>query len=418
LTLIELLVVVSIMMLLVVMTVPRMRPAMEIRRIREAARAVNVYLSSARNRAIETGRAWGVAIVRDGNSPLAGSKLIQLEVPLPYRGDIDGAGMRLQDQTPTGPPHPDYGYATLLKAQVRGGAMGGATELSSGLLRWGDRIQFNSQGPIYRIVDDRTDNNPANTSYPPATSAGTDFPITPVNAVLGNIDFSVGADTNGDGWIDNRWLTLVADNLQTYSVPWPVPANGWSQPLEFTVYRQPVTSSVAPLQLPRNVVIDLWYSGTSSSWFANSATTAASTPFPTIMFSSAGSVSQIAADTFGVTPALEPVYLLIGRRDRVNPAPSDVLTYNYQAVSAGPTITVYEPRPVAEDGLANFRDQDNLWIAINPQTGYVVSAEAAVATNVLDYQNTPVRDTSGVYFLFDPIAARSLAREFQSMGGR
>jgi type II secretory pathway pseudopilin PulG len=386
-TLVELLVVVSIMMLLVVMAVPRMRPAMENRRVREAARAINVYLSSARNRAIENGRPWGVAVVRDANSPLSGVTLIQVESPAPYAGDMDGATIRLQDWTPTGLPHPEFGYATLLKAQIRGGA-GGASQLSPGLLRWGDRLQINSQGPVYRLVDDRTDNSPPNASYPPATSTGADFPITPADAARGYIDFSMGADTNFDGWIDNRWLTLVADDLQTYIVPWPTAASGnWSGPVAFTIFRQPVTSSVTPLELPRNVGIDLWYSGTTSSWFANTATVSTSVPWPTIMFSSTGSVDRIGADPIGVVRVTEPIYLLVGRRDRINPNPT-----------LGNDVTHTIPA-VAEDGLSNLSDQQtNFWVAVNPQTGYVVCAEVAAGANIAQ--------------------ARRFASEFQSMGGR
>ena len=85
-TLVELLVVVAIMLMLAAVAIPAMRPSMEGRKTREAARAINVYLSSARNRAIESGRPVGVQIERDiaSNLSLAGVTLYQVEVPLPY----------------------------------------------------------------------------------------------------------------------------------------------------------------------------------------------------------------------------------------------------------------------------------------------------------------------------------------------
>ena len=58
------LVVVTIMMLLVAVSATAFRPANDSRRIREAARAINVYLGSARNRAMETGRPCGVIFRR------------------------------------------------------------------------------------------------------------------------------------------------------------------------------------------------------------------------------------------------------------------------------------------------------------------------------------------------------------------
>ena len=74
-TLIEMLVVVAIMMVLVAAAATRMRPASEARRIRESARALNVYLGSARNRAMETGRPCGVILHRFiSGTPLARSQ--------------------------------------------------------------------------------------------------------------------------------------------------------------------------------------------------------------------------------------------------------------------------------------------------------------------------------------------------------
>ena len=66
-----------------------MTPAEE-RRVREAARAVNVYISSARNRAIEIGRPCGVIFRRANgtNFPTASTVLDQCEVPPTYAGDI------------------------------------------------------------------------------------------------------------------------------------------------------------------------------------------------------------------------------------------------------------------------------------------------------------------------------------------
>lgn len=392
-TLIELLVVVSIMMLLVLIAVPRMRPGLEERRIREAARSVNVYLSSARSRAIENQRPFGVAILRDANSPLSGVSLIQVEVPVPYAGDVAGAAMRLMNATPSA----SFPNRTVLRAQIHSG------DVSPGLMRWGDLVQFGYQGPLYRIVDDTADNTPSGASYPTATDVGADFPLNPTDLTRGFIDFSVGT-VDGSGWITDRWLTLVAEGAQMYNVPW---ATTWpptaSPPVPFVVCRQPVPSSVAPLQLPRNTVLDLWYSGTASTPFSNTTTTSTSTPITTILFNSTGAVDQVAAHNLGGSiRALEPIYLMVGRRDRVNPDVTDTVTYTEQGVA------IPQPRPVAEDGRTNLADLTNLWVAVNPQTGYVTCAEMA---------NGLTTDDHGNEFFYLPLS-RQFAREFQSMGGR
>ena len=51
-TLLELLIVITVLMMLVGVALPTMRPALEGRQIREAARSVNIYFSSARSDAM------------------------------------------------------------------------------------------------------------------------------------------------------------------------------------------------------------------------------------------------------------------------------------------------------------------------------------------------------------------------------
>ena len=49
-TLVELLVVVAIVVMLAAATIPRLKPNIDKARVREAARSIQLYLSSARNR--------------------------------------------------------------------------------------------------------------------------------------------------------------------------------------------------------------------------------------------------------------------------------------------------------------------------------------------------------------------------------
>ncbi len=83
------LVVVTIMMILVAVGASQMRPASELRRIREAARAINVYLSTARNRAMETGRPCGVIFHCFGPTVPCAMTADQCEVPPCYAGDTE-----------------------------------------------------------------------------------------------------------------------------------------------------------------------------------------------------------------------------------------------------------------------------------------------------------------------------------------
>ena len=57
-TLVELLVVVGIMLVVVVMMVPRLPAMMTRSKVREAARVLQLYFSSARVQAMTSGRSW------------------------------------------------------------------------------------------------------------------------------------------------------------------------------------------------------------------------------------------------------------------------------------------------------------------------------------------------------------------------
>lgn len=346
-TLIELLVVVSILMALMVVAVPVIRPGLESRRIREAARQVNVYLASAQTQAARLGRPVGVALVRDPDVPQMCRVLQQVEVPSPYAGDTHDTRIQLQ----RGSVDPSDGR-TYIGAQLFSGGV------SPGLFRKGDLLQVNYQGPYYQIVD--------------------------------------GPDADEDGFLDGFPLMLKVDLRGGRSVPWP--AGGWSVPLPFQIFRSPEKSAAAPLRLPEKTCIDLAFSGTDTLAFqagrknASGAWVADGTPV-LILFSPAGGVETIwrgEIQTVGTQErivstafsALESIYLLVGRPERVPREP------NPAAYSS-----------LAEDALFNHQDLNNLIVAIRPQNGMITTSEVASVTQ-------PGEDF------------RDYARESQTMGGR
>jgi len=341
-TLIELLMVVSIMLILAVIALPRMRPAMENRQIRESARAVNVFLSKARIRAIQTGRPCGVLFERMQlpNQPNACNVLRQVEIPPPYGGDTVGTVLSVTRTSFSG------GVA-VLSADVAGG-------FSSGLIRVGDLVQLNYQGPWYKIT--------------------------------------AGQDSDSDGFIDSSpWstpMTLRAD-VGGGSVPWTSTARS----VPFAILRQPTIDSafgsVSPsLHLPRGVVVDLDDSGIGAgTQLAASdkdltAPGVQDTSTAIVMFAPSGAVDRV---YFQGTSAqvTEPVCLMVGRWER--------------ASSAG-----------AEDGLANWQDLNNLWVAVTPQTGLITAANPYADATV---GNLALPSTL--------TQSRRLVREAQvSLGGR
>lgn len=411
-TLIEMLVVISILVLLAAVTVPNIRPALEGRRVREAARSIEAYLNRARVDAIERGAAVGVQFVRAARQNESCVQLQQVLAPSVYSGEDSDAVVRVQRWESTSP--------VVVKILVRSGAIG------QNLLRLGDMIQFGSPSwsnaaPTYVIFDD-----PGTTSAPKYLP---DFTLNSSNF----IDFVAGVNVQSypttpttdepitRSWIDSHVLTAVL-TTPGVSVPWPVvTATGegntfpptatpnWSLPQQFAVLRQPVASTVAPLLLPESMCIDLYESGTNDVTFYPYGQYS---PSVTVMFSPSGTVKQVYGG--GAVLSTDRLYFLVGRRDRL---PADAV---YPSMSDG-----FPPRGAVphEDGLRNWEDLNNLWVSIVPRTGMTVTVENSAYPRYggADYADTSVFTNPSQRLnavLMDVRGARALAQTAQSMGGR
>jgi prepilin-type N-terminal cleavage/methylation domain-containing protein len=316
-TLVELLVVVTIVLLLAAATIPRFQPGIDRSRIREAARSLQLYLSSARNQAIATGRSCGVMIERLPAEAGCSMLVSQVESPPPYCGD---------------------GTPTLANVTVVSAPPGGTATVSVTAgwtaIKAGDLVQFDYQGPYYTV----------------ATASA--------SAMTATLDLSQGQ-----------------------AIPW---TTGLSTPVPFKVFRQPVKSAASALQFPSPAVIDLTLSGpdpvpatgTATFWYTASGDT---TPL-TIIFAADGSIDRVYVENV-ITHPVTPIYLLVGKRENVNdPNPQNS---NLQASDA----------------------YNNLWLAINPRTGLIVTTElaatgAATGAQAVIYQS------------------RAFARQSDAMGGK
>jgi type II secretory pathway pseudopilin PulG len=316
------LIVVSIMMILMAAGASVMRPAGDSRRIREAARAVNIYLSSARNRAMETGRPCGVMLRRFSDTVPCAMNMDQCEVPPCYCGDTEQS-----------------------VATVRSAGIGTATatldnnDAPINLLRQYDLIQFNGQGPHYTI----TNSNDVSTGY---------ILYTPGTTVL----------------------TLTYDSTQGQLVPWDTTP----RTVSYRIYRSPVKGAATPLQLPAATVVDLDASGVDPP--PPQAPPAPANRFSDtngdviILFSPNGSINCIytAGNQYFVT---QPIFLLVGKRERMlnmfQPNNTDEQTMmNYQDLNnlwvvINPQTGLINSEPVA----APLASDDTLAKAIDTARG-------------------------------------------------
>jgi hypothetical protein len=305
-----------------------MRPATESRRIREAARALNVYLGSARNRAMETGGVHHCGVIfHHFGATSAVMNLDQCE-------DVSGFG---GGQTTSVATVSCVGNIATLHFFTDSTLT--TTDWPTGLVRPGDLIQLNYQGPLYTV------------SLPSGT----------INPVDGNGYVTGGTNT----------LTATFDNSQGQVVPW----TGGTFTVFYRIFRSPtmLKSAATPLQLPASTVIDMGASGPDggAAFGANDVA---------ILFNSDGSVYGYSIGGAPLLPAVQPIFLLLGKRERV-----------------GNTYTAGN-----NDVNTQSNDQDltNLWVVINPQTGLVTSGEVG-ADNSTRFSGS-----------------RALARDAQSMGGK
>jgi hypothetical protein len=177
-----------------------------------------------------------------------------------------------------------------------------------------------------------------------------------------------------------KYPIRATDGTQlTFDLPAPSlgvsfpPATG--QPVPFQIYRQPVRSSIAPLELPAGTCIDLQWSGIGydgHEMYRGSP----GAPDIKITFTPTGAVDRV----YGFTTQLPgTIHLLVGRVDQVSNLQTDTTKQNL----VDPTAS---------------------WVSIGHLTGSVTTAE-----NYYD----PADGTAA-----NVRKARTIAQQKQTMGGR
>jgi type II secretory pathway pseudopilin PulG len=458
-SLLELMVVVVIVLLISAIAMRTIAPMFADRQIREAARAVNVFLNSARNRAIQTGRPAGVWLDRMQGLPEACASLSYAQVPEPYSGDYADSGLVA------------YIYPNIPNQKEYINIVTPANSLGLGLDTWytpdpavqnlvrpGDILRIGNKGLKYYLDTNERLNTIYSTLPPPPVWI---IAIGRNNGSLtapGYDNVQVSDSSGNKTWRIN-WWAFGAENLTNMSgTIYPVISAGapdgsgknvtpaMGRTLPFQILRRPVKMASGSIQLPEGAVIDLNFSGDqfkpyhprvqpglagnpSNPYIGYPVDVRGNPIAPTntsyveddlpviIMFDPNGSVEQVYSRVWnfqshiwewkGDRPFV-PIFLLVGKREKV-------------PVNGQRAFTVQSEMGDQTTIGTNWMDPKCLWVAVTPATGLVTCSEMSViGTQYVSVSTNPLSP----FTMYGPTGswelnrARVLAMQFQGMGGK
>ncbi len=292
-TLIELLVVMAVMLILLMIGLGRMAPQIESFRQRESARMVNSYIAQAQGEAARRGSPVGVSFVRYPG--------VFDETTSAFVGAKPKHCQLLQIVREPPPYGGDVeGAGVSISGTTATFTPAGTSSLASVYVKAGDRIQFDGSGPLFNVV---------------SAGAGT------------SISFSGS----------------------------PLPAD--TTFASYQVFRQPVPTSLPPLEVPEGTVIDLKYSGTGVGTEFNLGIDPV-----VVMFDSQGRVNSIydsSGTAYGRRRVIQPIFFLLARAsDSNSTVPNAPLVTSAQGVS----------EELVTKGGGSF------WLSIHPDMGQVITS--------------------------------------------
>ncbi|MGL4512171.1 MAG: pilus assembly FimT family protein [Lacipirellulaceae bacterium] len=474
-TLVELLVVIALLSILVTTAIPVLSPGGDSRRVREASRAVNAFLSGAQARAAETGRPFGVAFKRLSTNTLSADdngvciELYYVETPLPFSGFDGGSRVRVcaspayNPALDTNPADPDdVGPFWLQLVRTNGGAS--AQRLPPGFafdlfppafLRPGDVVEV--RGRSYELLNgDGTATRAARTTDSGANVAGYFEGSTGVGAgvALPFLAQPVGAAASTPlGSLpalspqhDNSGATLPPPEvLRTLSQEDVPPAPYWESPATYKVLRQPTPATTPPLQLAAGGAIDLSASGfmgftplyrPSMAYSTSDSEFRVWTLPDVVMFSPQGTVHRAVTSAPGSTgPGSQALVsstitstlaLCVGMREKVPAPATDQAKTRYAQVAP----RADEPIDVALDALGlkdqplrelydryNWLSLDSRWVVVGGQSGSVSTVANAFVSPKFDADRNGSPDAN-LNLAAQLTAARENAPRRVAQGGR
>lgn len=434
-TLIELLVVIVILTTLVAAAIPLLSPANDDRRIREASRQLNTFITGAQARAISLHRPVGVAFKRLGSDTNTNPQ---------------------KHINPANNFHPDNGvcleafYVEELPPYAGFDANSRAciARTTNGVL-----VRFVTRGTLYAQDRDDLPEGWDPDFFPEATLHPGDvvdingtqfrFEATGGNVVIDNITGAFRFPYNNSKQSAIVRAQPVNDTGQQFlprydNVGNDIGAGGspqapyWTLPTPYKVLRQPTAMSDEPLQLPEGTAVDLRASGVGQDTYFYWPGIHDNDQGVVIMFTPEGRVARVAfyrafpplsnayKDQPYDQPVAENIYLLVGRRDRI--AAPDVTVDKTLKLSDAQAATTDELRAKLREPI-NWLNGDSRWIVIGAQSGRVATIENAAVDLVhviQEYTSSPhsYNQNSENLRAAQILAAREFTREMAQVGGR
>jgi prepilin-type N-terminal cleavage/methylation domain-containing protein len=443
-TLIELLVVIVILTTIVGAAIPLMSPSNDDRRLREAARGLNTYITGAQTRAIATKRPYGIGFKRlsrdtkrDKAGDLQNDNGVCLEVfyvaqQAPYAG-FDANSRACVALHPNRPGMVLVRFVTRVSASgltTPGLPAGWTTDLFPlGTIRPHDVIEIN--GTRYELLPDKDSytnfnfDSVMNSFYEdtnPTDNRAVQIVAQPLN--------DSGQQINPQ--CDDAGYSLGPDRGPSAAGPPPVkpPAPYWALPSPYKVIRQPTPASDEPYQLPEGTAIDLRASGVGVGDYFYWPGLNDNSEGVIIMFTPEGRVARVSYSQLPLTssdesatfdkPVVDNIYLLVGRRENI-PAPDVTPTADPTLSSAGwANAKTEEDREKLRKPL-NWLGGGSRWVVIGSQTGRIVTIENAfvdVPGVIANPQFPGASQSTEQMRAAQILAAREFTREMGQVGGR
>jgi type II secretory pathway pseudopilin PulG len=459
-TLVELLVVIIILTTIVAAAIPLMSPSNDDRRLREAARGLNTFITGAQSRAIALKRPVGVALKRlgfdtnkDGKRPEDNGVCVEayyVEQQPAYCGFEPNCRASVALCTNNNLRQIGLALVRFVTRSTGGGKISGLpygwdidlNAIPLNMIRPHDVIEVN--GTRFELVDSSDYSGDGKeqsvTMFVPPTD-------NPNGGVAGyyvvrpsGIAVALVRPINDSGQQispkhDASGYSLGTD--REAGAPTKPPAPYWTPPAPYKIYRQSTPMADEPYQLPEGTAIDLRASGVGY----NSTTETGPSPdnyfyIPgvndntdgvLIMFAPEGRVSRV---TYGKSPptsearfdkaVVDNVYLLVGRRE--NSAPIAVDTDPTLQSSSVNAATTDDERAKLRAPL-NWLLGSSRWVVIGSQSGRIATIENT-SVDLVDLFSTA---TSAPYKLNPSsealrnaqiLASREFTREMGQVGGR